>query len=97
MLKANQAAGRSDKKRCLLRCRIAKVAAASTIVASCLMMNAAARKRKRARVLREAVAMVSLVPCNVFTTVGQVAVRAGNSSAHEKQHEAGQGIIRRNV
>lgn len=52
------AAQKTAHKRSLLQRRLVKVLAASRTVASCLVANAAARRRERARLARAAVAMV---------------------------------------
>lgn len=49
---------RAEHKRLLLHRRLAKVSAASRTVASCLIANAAARRRERFRLSRAAVAVV---------------------------------------
>lgn len=51
-------ARRAEHKRSLLYRRLAKVSAASRTVASCLIANAAVKKRERFRLTRAAVAMV---------------------------------------
>lgn len=60
MRKFLKEAAQSDPKRSILRRRLAKVSAASAVVASCVIANAAARRRARARILRTAVKMVRL-------------------------------------
>ncbi|CAM9599324.1 unnamed protein product, partial [Scytosiphon promiscuus] len=52
------ASRRTERKEYLLQRRLAKVAAASRTVASCLIANASARRRERIRRARAAVAMV---------------------------------------
>lgn len=60
MRKFQKEAAKSDPKRLVLRRRLDKVSGASTVVASCIIANAASRRRARARVLRTAVEMVRL-------------------------------------
>lgn len=58
MRRAKVNAARADPKIALLRHRVARVFAASRVVASCLIANAANRRRRRRSEVRAAVAMV---------------------------------------
>ena len=58
MRRTKEEAARADPKVALLRHRVAKVSAASRVVASCLVANAANRRRQRRSEARDAVAMV---------------------------------------
>ncbi|CAM9548528.1 unnamed protein product, partial [Pylaiella littoralis] len=84
------AARKAAHKRALLQRRLVKVLAASRTVASCLIANAAARRRERARRARAAVAKVER------SYIARMARQRGwrEVALYRKEH-AGAGLIQR--